>query len=108
MSALNANGLATLVTSTQPLGSDKLTASYGATANFNASTSFAYIEVVNKRPQPLQQTVTFTATVNSSLGGTPTGTVTFFDGTMKLGSGKLNSSAQAAFSTSKLGRGSTI
>ena len=45
--------------------------------------------------------VTFTATVNGS-GGTPTGTVVFYDGTNNLGSGTLNSSGVATLSTSAL------
>jgi hypothetical protein len=41
------------------------------------------------------QTETLTATVNSP-GGTPTGTVTFFDGNTALGSAPVNSAGQAA------------
>src|SRR5208282_2216024 len=44
--------------------------------------------------------VTFTATVNSS--GTPTGTVTFDDGATSIGTGTLNGSGVATFSTSTL------
>jgi len=47
------------------------------------------------------QSVTFTATVTSG-GGTPTGTVTFKDGATTLGTGTLNGSAVATFSTNKL------
>ncbi len=52
------------------------------------------------------QPVTFTATVtaNSPGAGTPTGTVTFKDGT--LGTGTLNGSGQATFTTSTLAVGS--
>jgi len=45
--------------------------------------------------------VTFTATVSGS-GGTPTGTVVFYDGTNNLGSGTLNSSGAASVSTGAL------
>jgi hypothetical protein len=48
--------------------------------------------------------VTLTAAV-SGAGGTPTGTVTFSDGGTQLGTGTLNSSGQAAYSTSSLAVG---
>ena len=55
----------------------------------------------SQNPSPGATSVTFTATV---LGGvtTPTGTVTFKDGTTVLGSAPLNGGAQAVFSTSTL------
>ena len=51
--------------------------------------------------------MTFTATVtaNSPGSGTPTGTVTFYDGTNVLGIGTLNSSGKATFTTSALAVG---
>lgn len=48
------------------------------------------------------QTVTFTATVS---GASPTGTVTFFDGATALGTGTLNGSSVATFSTATLALG---
>ena len=39
--------------------------------------------------------MTFTATITSSSSGTPTGTVTFLDGTATLGTGMLNGSGVA-------------
>jgi hypothetical protein len=51
--------------------------------------------------------VTFTALVTpSSAGITPTGTVTFMDGATTLGTGTLNASRQASFTTSSLSVGS--
>jgi hypothetical protein len=50
------------------------------------------------------QNVTFTATVTAS--STPSGTVTFYDGTTALGTGTLNGSGVATYSTSSLGVGS--
>ncbi len=50
------------------------------------------------------QNVTFTATVTAS--STPTGTVTFYDGTSTLGTGTLNGSGVATYSTSGLSVGS--
>jgi hypothetical protein len=52
------------------------------------------------------QSVTFTAQVTAPEGNTPpTGTVTFSDGTTSLGTGTLNSSGQATYSTSSLALG---
>ena len=48
--------------------------------------------------------MTFTATVACS-AGTPTGTVTFKDGATTLGTGTLNGSGAATFSTSALTTG---
>ena len=50
------------------------------------------------------QSVTLTATVVSATSGTPTGTVTFYDGTAQLGTGTL-SSGTATYSTSSLACG---
>src|SRR5207248_11307292 len=52
-------------------------------------------------PSPLGRPITFTAMI-SSTAGTPTGTVTFKDGATTLGTGTLNSSGQATYSTSSL------
>src|SRR5262249_48249534 len=48
------------------------------------------------------QPVTFTATVTAAQGGTPTGIVTFRDGTASIGTGTLNSMGQATLITSTL------
>jgi hypothetical protein len=57
-------------------------------------------------PSVSGQSVVFTATVASTAGGTPTGTVTFLDGTTALGVGTLNGSGVATFTTSSLAAGS--
>jgi YVTN family beta-propeller protein len=56
----------------------------------------------NNNPAQTGQSVTFTAVVTSSSAGTPTGTVTFNDGVTLLGTGPLNGSATATFTTSSL------
>ena len=56
-------------------------------------------------PSTAGQSVTFTATVTGT-GGTPTGTVTFMDGGTNLGTGTLNGSGVATFSTTPLSAGS--
>ncbi|NTU65710.1 MAG: Ig-like domain repeat protein [Chloroflexi bacterium] len=52
-------------------------------------------------PSTFGQAVTFTATVTSA-NGTPTGTVTFYDNAVSLGSGALNASGVATLTTSSL------
>jgi probable HAF family extracellular repeat protein len=58
-------------------------------------------------PSTYGQSVTFTATVSPASSGqpTPTGTVTFEDGSTNLGSGQLNASGIATFTTSTLAVG---
>jgi hypothetical protein len=52
------------------------------------------------------QNLTLTATIAATSGsGTPTGTVTFLDGSTALGTGTLNSSSVANFSTTSLAAG---
>jgi Bacterial Ig-like domain (group 3)/Pectate lyase superfamily protein/Fibronectin type III domain len=50
--------------------------------------------------------VTFTATVVPSATGTPTGTITFMNGSTVLGAANLDASAQATFTSSSLSIGS--
>jgi hypothetical protein len=56
-------------------------------------------------PSVYGQDVTFTATVSAS-SGTPTGTVTFFDGTTPIGTGVLDSTGTATVDISSLAVGS--
>src|SRR5207248_2699619 len=92
-------------------GTHHLTATYAGDGNFNA-TSRPENHQVNKadtstsltssaNPSVFGQSVTFTATVSvtSPGAGTPSGTVTFKEGSTTLGTGTL-SSGQATFSTS--------
>ena len=58
----------------------------------------------SQNPTLLEESVTFTATV-SATSGTPAGTITFYDGTIQLGSETLNSGGEAAYSTSTLAAG---
>jgi hypothetical protein len=116
------SGQATFSTSALTRGNHAITASYSGDANFLTSTSTAYGEPVNKgatmtlvgsspNPSLAGQAVTFTATVsvNSLAAGTPTGSVTFKEGSTVLGSGQLTlvgAMAQATFTTAALGVGS--
>jgi hypothetical protein len=108
------SGKATFKTSTLALGTRSITAVYSGSTDFLTSTSSVLPETVKQatsstalasspNPSTFGAAVTFTATVTST-GGTPTGTVTFKDGTTTLGSGTL-SSGKATFKTSTLALG---
>ncbi len=110
------SGIAELSVSTLAFGSHNITAQYSGDVNYVASTSVAFAQVVKQsaastivkssiNPAGIGASVIFTATVASTVTGdalVPTGTVTFFDGSTRLGSTTLNSSGQASFTTSSL------
>jgi hypothetical protein len=115
---LNASAIATSSTSALGAGNHSITAVYNGDASFSASTSTALTETVSQadttttvvsslNPSVYGQAVTFTATVAAVApgGGTPTGTMTFKDGSTVLGTGTL-SSGQAQFTIALLGAGS--
>jgi len=114
---LNGSGIATFTTSTLAVGASSITAVYGGSTSFNTSTSPVLTQTVNqdsttstvtssRNPSKHNQSVTFTATVVANAPGTatPTGTVTFKDGTNTLHSGSL-SSGKATYATSSLSKG---
>ena len=123
--AVNAAGLATLTTSNLTIGSHTITAAYGGNGSYDVATSAPLGQVVGKIPtavtlsqsaasQLLHNTVTFAATVTAA-SPTPTGTVTFLEGTTILGTTALNTngtvvalakSADAAYATNGLTTGS--
>src|SRR5437870_1598259 len=107
------NGSASLSISTLAVGSHPLTAAYGGSASFAASTSAVVTQIVNApaaaatstsltstpNPSTTGQAVTLSATVTSA-AGVPTGTVTFRDGATALGTVTLvNGSASLSIST---------
>jgi hypothetical protein len=65
-----------------------------------ASTTTAVTSSVS--PSTLNQPVIFTATISPQVAGMPTGTVIFKDGGVTLGTGTLNGSGIATFTTSSL------
>jgi hypothetical protein len=110
-------GQAIFTTSTLPIGTHNITATYGGDTNFAASsTASPLMQTVNQRsttttvassanPSTFGQSVTFTATVTGSGGLTPMGTVTFsVDGV--VGSPINLTNGQASFSTAALTIGS--
>jgi len=116
---LNSSGQASLSVGLI-VGTHSITAQYGGDANYLAITSKALSQVVTQSPDATMlkssanpanpgQTVTFTATVASTVTGdklAPTGQVTFSDGSTALGTVPLNSSGVATLSTTKLATGS--
>ena len=96
--------VATLTTTFATQGNQSITVNYGGDTNFAASTNSASVLVVaattttvttsNASPTAVSgASVTFTATV-TSVGGTPTGTVQFYDDLLPIGSAvTLNGSA---------------
>ena len=105
---------ATLDVSSLSFGSHHVVASYSSDSAFRASDSAPLTQVVkaststsvdsSANPSTFQQSVTFTATVTASLGGAPTGSVTFKDGATILGSSPLTGNT-ATLSTSSLSVG---
>jgi hypothetical protein len=113
------NGTAILATSSLPAGAHSITASYGGDQNFLGSTSQALTQTVNQaatitttvtssaNPSAYGQNVTFTATVSAQPpgAGTPTGTVTFLDGSTPIGGATLDNTGTANITTSTLPAG---
>lgn len=117
--ALDDTATGSLTTSDLSVGEHSLTAVYGGDANFSGSTSATVAQSVNQDgsetavtssvdPSVYGQPVTFTATLTADAPGvgTPTGTVSFMEGSTTLATESLDSSAAASFSTSALAVGS--
>ncbi|MGO4515407.1 Ig-like domain repeat protein [Terriglobus sp. 2YAB30_2] len=108
-----APGVATLTAGSLTLGSHSITASYEGDVSNNPSTSSALIQVVKQaatvslgsslNPSVIKQQVTFTATVTAA--GSPTGTITFQDGSATLGAIPINGSGVATITVNTLSVG---
>ncbi len=113
---LNASSTATFTISSLALGSHSLKASYLGDSNNAPSTSAVLTQNVKNgtsvalqsslNPSVASNSITFTATLSGATGS-PTGPITFFDGATSLGTGTLNSSGVAIFTTSSLKGGIT-
>jgi Bacterial Ig-like domain (group 3) len=112
-------GVATYTTSSLPLGTNQIVVIYAGSTDYIQSTSATFSQTVNRdatsitltssaNPSTVGQSVTFTAMVAAAPpgSGTPTGMVTFYDGTTKIGSASVDSSGTATFTTSALVQGS--
>ena len=109
-------GTATYSSSSMAIGSHSITATYSGDSNFTGGTSTALSQVVQQattttalsasaNPSTFGASVTFTATVTAQASGSPTGTVTFSDGSTTLGQGTVNAGT-ATYSTASLAPGS--
>jgi hypothetical protein len=111
------SGMATYATSSLSVGAQSITASYGGSTTDAASVSTALSVVISATPLASTTTltsssgsiasgssVTLTAVVAPPAGTTavPTGTVTFLNGTTALGTGTLNGTATATYTTTAL------
>jgi Pro-kumamolisin, activation domain/Bacterial Ig-like domain (group 3) len=110
-------GKASYSTSTLHGGTHAITATYGAGGFDLTSTSSPLTHTVTAatsttsvshslNPSSYGQAVVFTATIVSSHGGAVSGTVTFKNGSTTLGTGTVNSSSKATYTTSALSVGS--
>jgi hypothetical protein len=106
-----------MLLTTLPIGANAITATYDGTDVFLASSSAPASVAVTKAPTTLglgssanpttvAQPVTFTATVFPGSGSGETGTVTFFDDGVPLGTGTV-ALGQATLTTAALAMGTT-
>jgi sugar lactone lactonase YvrE len=96
--SVNGSGLAAFATSSLPVGSNSITATYTDVNNVSA-TSSPLVQTVEQltatsvtssaNPSIHGSSVTFTATVLATGTATPIGQVTFYDGTTQLGTRSL-------------------
>jgi hypothetical protein len=109
-----AGGVATLTTSTLPIGADSVTATYVGDADYVTSSSAALTQTVTKapttttltsslNPSPHGASVTFTATVGPSVPNDET--VSFYDGAALIGRSFIKADV-ATITTSTLPAGS--
>lgn len=107
---LNSSGVATLTVSFSTAGNHPLTVSYPGAGYFQAANSAILNETVNTlgtnlslgssvNPVNVNASTVLTATA-SSTSGTPSGTITFLDGTTVLGTAALNASGIATLTVS--------
>jgi hypothetical protein len=116
------SGTATFTTSSLTAGTYGITAAYSGDAEYEPNTTAVQSLTVVAPPAPTATkttlaassasvapgaSVTFTSTTTGTTGtAAPTGSVTFLDGTTSLGTGTLNASGVATFTTTSLAAGS--
>ncbi|MBV8982567.1 MAG: Ig-like domain repeat protein [Acidimicrobiia bacterium] len=112
---LNGSGQAQLSTAALAVGSHTITAAYPGDATHQQSASAPLMETVSKaatttvltsapNPSSYGSSVNLNVAVTSS-GGTPTGTVTFTDGSNPIGNAPVDGTGHAQLSTSSLSVG---
>ena len=113
--AVNAAGSATLAVSTLSVGTHPITAAFTGSTNYAVSTS----PVVNQTVQQTASQTSLSSSSTTSLAGkaitlqttvigatgTPTGSVTFHDGSAQLGSANLDANGNASLTLSSLNAG---
>jgi hypothetical protein len=107
---LNSSGVATLNTTTLPVGNDSVTAAYGATSDFAASTSPPVTLAITAAPvaPPASYTVAANPTsITVQEGQTATTTLTFtpaggYSGTIALSCSNLPTNASCAFAPNQV------
>ncbi len=107
---LNSSGVATLNTTTLPVGNDSVTAAYGATSDFAASTSPPVTLAITAAPvaPPASYTVAANPTsITVQEGQTATATLTFtpaggYSGTIALSCSNLPTNASCAFAPNQV------
>ena len=106
-------GVATFQTTALAVGAHPITAVYLTSTNHATSSSTVLTQDVNgaavavqlgssSNPSTFGQSVTFTATLTSAVGNPTSGTVEFRDGGTLIGTGTLNGTNTATFTTSTL------
>jgi hypothetical protein len=115
--ALDANGKASLNIGSLSVGLHTITASYVGDNNFQSSnatvkqtvnkTTSSIVLLSSPNPSTFGQAIALTATVTAAGGGTgtPTGSVTFTDGTSIIGTAALDASGKAVLNSAGLSAG---
>jgi hypothetical protein len=107
---LNSSGVATLSTTTLPVGNDSVTAAYGAAGNFAGSNSATVTLTITAAPVAPPATYAMTANPTSLTvqeGQTATDTLTFtpaggYSGTIALSCSNLPTNASCAFAPNQV------
>jgi large repetitive protein len=114
-SPIGANGVATYTTTSLPVGSHSVFASFAGDATDSSATSAAIPVTIqpatsgitlssNSNPALVGSTITFAMTVTGT-GAEPGGTVQLLDGANSVGTASLDNNGFASISTSKLSLG---
>jgi hypothetical protein len=107
------NGVATITSSTLPVGTDAITATYPGDTNYSKVSSGPVNEIINKangadvltvNPDPAQfgSVVTMVDTIPTVGGVTPTGTVSFYNNGVLIGTGTADSTGKATLTSTTL------
>jgi YVTN family beta-propeller protein len=104
-STLTVTGAGTIVIAANQTGNSVWKAATQVTQTLTVTQAPPRIVMTsNSNPVLVQNSITLTATVSSSIS-TPTGTVSFLDGATAIGTGTVNSSGVATYSTAALAVG---